>query len=1049
MNLTSCLREIDLAPGDEAEVERLQASFQSADGMTPVNAHVAAIDLVVQDAHAEKADLVTRIEAAGGSVPVEATPATELEPEAENVEAELIEQPLFALADTADTTPQSSINATIRKAIKPSLRAPMRERFAEWAQGINKAVAEDRWWEFKAAAFDQAAPVERLERARFGKLLDARDSAYKMYGLTKNLPGVMQQVFRTGIPVYRDGQFQIEPGRQGLMQIFEPLFNHVSGNRQTEFEAWAVAHRLSQRDLGDERGQIKSHLSDDEIAELLALDDKYDGLFSRVNADWQAFNKQALDLAVERGSMSQEMADLWQQYDYVPFYRAPEDLEGIGSSQGALQTKAGLDGQSLRSRRLKGHDTARVDSVMQNMVLNMAKIIDGVYKNETMRRIVGLANGVAMDRIPMSRKPIQISTEEIARALVSGGVIMARAPADIAAQGPRKTMEWMLEQGTKEVEAMTDRQREAWNVFFRPMKPPGDDVVSVMENGEPVYYRVTDAPLLKTIQQIGPSRIAGMVGSLFRGPRKLLTEMVTMDPGFMIANYLRDLGSTYIATDADHNPLSFLASSLGSAKAIADDEGLMARLRAAGGMTTGFYNPVKDDVTTVFRKEMERGADWTVVNSPRKAWQMYRQLGRISEQANRAAVAKAVIAKGGSMSEAAWQAMDVLNFTQRGSSSVVQTLAEVVPFFNARLQGLYKVLFRATTGSAAIGDRDKAVRAFMLKGGILAALSVLYALHYDDDDDFNKLPEWDKDTNWHIFAGDKHYRLPKPFELGLIFSTVPERLTRLMTGADKGDVVAQSLIGRGLMETLAMNPIPQAIKPLYEVYANRSMFTGRPIVGENLKGLNPEAQYHPWTSETARGIANIMGGLLPEWAKETIPGAEALTSPVRIQHLVRAYLGTMGTYVMAGVDFASRDLMGLPPAPARRVGGSNVFSPMIEGVVQRVYRGDPELARGNRLADELYDNMEKANALFRTINEYKRQGQIAEAGELMGENLNLFSYRKLLNETNAQLRQLNTMERAYRYNAGMSPEDKRAAIDNITRTRNRVLEPIAPILDSL
>ena len=49
-------------------------------------------------------------------------------------------------------------------------------------------------------------------------------------------------------------------------------------------------------------------------------------------------------------------------------------------------------------------------------------------------------------------------------------------------------------------------------------------------------------------------------------------------------------------------------------------------------------------------------------------------------------------------------------------------------------------------------------------------------LAFRDDERYRKLEDWDKDTYYHFWLGNEHFRLPKPFEVGAIFNTIPERM---------------------------------------------------------------------------------------------------------------------------------------------------------------------------------------------------------------------------------------------------------------------------------
>ena len=73
-------------------------------------------------------------------------------------------------------------------------------------------------------------------------------------------------------------------------------------------------------------------------------------------------------------------------------------------------------------------------------------------------------------------------------------------------------------------------------------------------------------------------------------------------------------------------------------------------------------------------------------------------------------------------------ARDLMDFSMQGSFTSVRFLTQVVPFFNARIQGLYKL------GRAA--KEDPARFSAVIGGAALAGLGLLLA--YSDDDDWKK-----------------------------------------------------------------------------------------------------------------------------------------------------------------------------------------------------------------------------------------------------------------------------------------------------------------------
>jgi len=127
-------------------------------------------------------------------------------------------------------------------------------------------------------------------------------------------------------------------------------------------------------------------------------------------------------------------------------------------------------------------------------------------------------------------------------------------------------------------------------------------------------------------------------------------------------------------------------------------------------------------------------------------------------------------------------------------------------------------------------------------------------------------------------------KIPIPFEVGILFKVIPERIMGVTFGDDTGKDFARSM-GRQLSSTLAFNPIPQTALPLVEVVTNHSFFTGRDIVPQGLKDVAPEFQVGPGTSMFAQWIGKMAG-----------------LSPIQIDHLFKGYTGTMGGYAVDVLD---------------------------------------------------------------------------------------------------------------------------------------------------
>jgi len=897
--------------------------------------------------------------------------------------------------------PDPEIEAIRAKNLAPAMEdIGVKDRVRD---AVQRLIGID-WHSIKQGMIDSADAVRRLEEGLFGELLDASESAYKSILSTRNIGSVMAAVMHRGIPIYNNGVFSPRAGRKGFIEIFESITQHKDGNLLPLWELYAAALRSSR--LIKERnsdGTIKEKMfTQAEIDKALTLGEQYP-VFKEVHAEWQKFNSQLLDLAIKRGVINGDEAKMWRRNDYVPFYRAMEAIE-YGEGQGPRSGKGGVADVRSGIKRLSGSETP-IGNVFENMVMNTSYLMDAIFRNTAMQRVVAMADMIAMEKIPMAWEAQKFEAGDIAKALMNAGLIV----------GAGTTEADMFNDGIRQVEAMSKEQREQWVTLFRRVAPRGNDVVSVLENGKPVYYRVLDPLLLRSIGAMGAQQWGGVM-NIFRLAKRTLTGAVTIDPAFMLANFIRDTLSTSVITKGSATK-QITGAIKGLRAAWNEDEDMLALMMAGAG-GGGFYDHNPAEVRKMLAKKMPKGEVNHFMNSvltPKGMWRFWQKVGNASEQGNRISMfrntleaTKTAANPNGSVAEAAYQARDVLNFTMSGDYNAMKFIVQTVPFLNARIQGLYR-LYR--------GGKENPV-GFAMKGMGIAVATWALLLRNLDDDRYKELPEWDKDTYWHFFIGDEHFRLPKPFEVGAIFGTIPERMALLATGDDEIDTTFDRA-RRMVADTFAFNPIPQAVKPLLEQYANRNMFTGNPIISRSQEGLEPEAQYDPWTSETMRELGKLTG-----------------TSPKRLQSLIRGYTGTVGMYALMASDAVTRRAFGHPDRPTR--GLHNM------PVVTRFWR-DPN-PRTSKYATELYDMLNEADELYRTMNAYRKQRRLDEVRKIMTEDKGKLAARAYLHDIASAVSDINAKIRHIQYGA-LPPDTKKERIDSLNQKRLRLMAKVARVSD--
>ena len=397
-------------------------------------------------------------------------------------------------------------------------------------------------------------------------------------------------------------------------------------------------------------------------------------------------------------------------------------------------------------------------------------------------------------------------------------------------------------------------------------------------------------------------------------------------------------------------------------------------------------------------------------------WGMLEKGTTASDAATRIEVYKRTLAETGNEAEALFRSLEVMNFNRKGSSAVIRVMTAAIPFLNARMQGLdvlYRAGIRPLTDKLLFGkeptEREKELqRIFFVRGMTIAAMSCMYWALTHDDDEYKKQEQETKDNNW-LFPS-LGIKIPIPFEVGVIFKVLPERLMALAFGEDTTKDFSESF-KRNLRSTLAIDYLPQTIKPFVETEANFSFFTRRPIIGQGMDGINPAFQVGPSTSLVAEKIGKQIG-----------------MSPMKIDHLINGYTGTVGMYMVDALD-AIMDMNSDSPKASKR------FEQM---PVLKRFALDPE-ARGNVSA--YYEMKNSVDEVVRTSNLLERTSNYKEWGPYMEDNIKLLATKDYILDLENSMKEFREMQVLIR-SSSLSADEKRDALLNITKAQNALTSNI-------
>ena len=757
------------------------------------------------------------------------------------------------------------------------------------------------------------------------------------------------QVFDDG------GALNLKKNTKGLIEVMQPL-----GKEVDRFLLWMAANRAEKLKAQDR----ERFFTDEEIRELkrMNLGTMENGksrvaTYLKVQQDMNAINKSVLDIALQKGLISQDAynrftQDIW----YVPFYRNMED--NVRDGMAAAQISAKMTGQQF-SNKLKG-SSRPLNDLLDNVLLNWSHILSASMKN-----------GAA--------------TEILA-----------------------------------EAEKMQIAER------IKPGQPVPKGAVKVMEKGQEVHYTVSDPLLLDTLTMVSTMQHSGLFTRAAAKLKTIFTQGVALNPTFKINVLVADAIQSLAVSDIKRNPLTNVFEGIRlykdkRAEALAGGGLFVAGAANDGEQSANIRRLAREAQTTnVFVADKQGLKDALL-----KVYDKYERASEALENSSRLSLYTQMREKGLSHMEATFLAKDLQDYSLHGSFAAIQWLSQVVPYFNARMQGLYKL---------GRGGSEDPRRFGLVLLGVTAASLALY-LGQMDDEDWRKREDWDRDTYWwyKIPGTETAVRIRKPFELGAI-SSIIERLTEQMVDSSvEGKVFGKRLLSI-LGDNLAMNPIPQIVKPIYELAANKNSFTDRPIESMAQQKLSPEMRINPSTSPAAIALANINGAFMDFASKATGESFNANNfkiSPVQYDHLLRGYLGWVGTMVQAASAEAVRPFKE-GETPAKRI--DDYF------IVGNFVRELP--SNQSRFLSSFYENAKDVAMVQSDLKSYIQAREIDKAADLLEANRDKIALAKLYQ---SGLDRLNMIDRNIKFiqtDKNMSAEEKRMHIDRMTQLKIDVAQRI-------
>jgi hypothetical protein len=890
------------------------------------------------------------------------------------------------------------------------------------------------------------------------KGLPAADNPYTLFRLTRGTNGKADHFLLHG--TYDFNTYK-NTGK-GLKDILAPVDKDLDG-----FRAYIASRRAQELAAKD----IETGFDLDAANTVVAAGKKYE----KVHQGLLAYQNEMARYLKDSGVLSEKSykSMLEAHKDYVPFFRYMADKD-----TGKLGVGRGL-GSKKPIKKIKGSEIAIIDP-LESVIKNTYAYIALAEKNAAGVKLVDLLKEARNGKSYLTEL-IPYPEKAKGKPVASAGAIADQSnAAKLLADESNLPATDIIDDftGRSLIERVIDEPADskAIDVDFEEVIPDKDlrvvvttarlqddgQNIHIFRNGRRETYRVNDPDLLAAWRGLD-KETANLLMQVLAVPARTLRAGAVLTPEFQLRNLNRDFLSAFVQTSGGiFTPLDTLKG----AKALLTKNQSYQDWLKGGGANAAL---VSMDRRYLQERLLHFGVDasigkqaWNVVNSP---YRMLKIVSELFENATRLGEFQKVM-KGktgkAAIQKAAYASREVtIDFARMGSK--IRALNMIDAFLNATIQGPDRLMRQFK--SNPVGTSTK------IAAGVMTPSALLWWANKDDER-YKSLPDWQKDLFWIITTDDwqdakdnEYYpdhltrivdgkrqvnkgtiwRIPKPFETGIIFGSGFERSLDKFFGDNPE---AFEKFDKSMYEMLVPNLTPTGVLPILEQFSNRSYLTGDPLISAYNEQKLPEYQYQPYTTETAKQLGQLFGAF-PGMSEAAMRGdsvmngmARALTTSVLIENYIRGWTGGLGTYALHMTDWMLRK-SGVVPDPVKPADTLADISFVKAFVVRYPSAGDKNLR-------EFYDRNEVNQKVMNSLKVLAQEGDMEAARKVLDTHnarMTLDDVQKTLGEMAHEVRMINKMP-------DLTPQDKRQLIDSLyfqmitmATTANQMLDEAEKIIE--
>lgn len=568
----------------------------------------------------------------------------------------------------------------------------------------------------------------------------------------------------------------------------------------------------------------------------------------------------------------------------------------------------------------------------------------------------------------------------------------------------------------------------------RPVTPSentkGEHVLTFKRDGNTTTYAIDDPVLYTAIAGLPARQRTGLEKAVI-GFGGFFRDMITAAPSFMLANLWRGKVVAYVQEGLPFHTNTFD----GIKKALNGSSSLQRIMTETGFGGFDFGMSPRDNAAAFERKLRLKQGEATAWDRVRGVMDGLLRMSEATEMAERIKLYERLVGQGMDERNAAYQAYLLAPFSRRGTGEglageTLSWLTPMVPFLNAKMQSLYRVVENEKGDKRSLATLGLPKQIF-LRGLLLTAFSAA-AFAWSSGDD-----RWDEETVDRkmmydiIYMGDKAIYIPRAFEFGSIFGTLPVFALDAIRRQDGSDLAKMvSSVGTS---TFFFNPIPPAIQPILNVMFNYDMFRGRELETKGEQAMPAAERSNRFTTGGAELLAGAVNNTLGQMPR----GARVELSPIKAQALLDGYLGSTGTILLNAAD-SMASMMGLRKAkPADAFGDPGTpmgLAATLSGV-KRFVKSDDE--RVTRFVGDFYTIKQEVDGVVRLFNDAKGARDTAKIQEIMSESRSSLAVAPALNQIGRKIGELNRQMKLIERQGG-DPETMAERLTPLRQARNQL-----------